>query len=547
MSQFKKFILPSFLIMLVLSCSDETTVFEQNEDTFSLEESQSVLTNSVSFEKSGVLDIFDDEATSNKSGKFANEQAGDYPLTLVAQITPPSFTGAENLTATHVQIDGDYAYVSYNTVDGGYAGAADIIDVSDPTSPSVTSRVYSRSIDFNSIQYSDGFAYIVGGIDSEQSALATANSIIIRISATNGRFDTSGILFGFQEGFNANDVVLIGDSAFMSSGKDGYLTEFNKNTLEIINEAAFQDLRSVAIKDGKYMVLDASFGVRILNSDFSEASQIAIDSDFGESEKRTLDFTDDKIVVAEGSKGAGVYDFNTGAFQEYIPITTNPVNVSQSDIVTNATAFNEGVLLMANGGGGLCLTDDENGSTNIVGIIELEGSINFVASKGDYIFAASGREGLQIIKMNKPSDSLEERCSVSPRYFGNSRLNVSQGEDLSYSGSTRLREVTISGSLLLCGSWTVRDGITIGNNGVFELSGDLTVARNNRRRNITVGGGATYRVEGGNLTIWGDLILGDNSTLEFLGSNSSITVHGDVIKSNSATVTGDFVDTEGKF
>ncbi len=377
--------------------------------------------------------------------------------------------------------------------------------------------------------------------------MATANSIIIRISATNGRFDTSGILFGFQEGFNANDVVLIGDSAFMSSGKDGYLTEFNKNTLEIINEAAFQDLRSVAIKDGKYMVLDASFGVRILNSDFSEASQIAIDSDFGESEKRTLDFTDDKIVVAEGSKGAGVYDFNTGAFQEYIPITTNPVNVSQSDIVTNATAFNEGVLLMANGGGGLCLTDDENGSTNIVGIIELEGSINFVASKGDYIFAASGREGLQIIKMNKPSDSLEERCSVSPRYFGNSRLNVSQGEDLSYSGSTRLREVTISGSLLLCGSWTVRDRITIGNNGVFELSGDLTVARNNRRRNITVGGGATYRVEGGNLTIWGDLILGDNSTLEFLGSNSSITVHGDVIKSNSATVTGDFVDAEGKF
>lgn len=553
MSQFKKFPLLSMFILLVISCSDETTVFEQTEDNFSLEDSQSVLTNSVSFEKSGALDVFDNESTSGKLpkfAKFANDQAGDYPLTLVAQITPPSFTGAENLTATHVQIDGDYAYVSYNTVEGGYAGAADIIDVSDPTSPRVTSRVYSRSIDFNSIQYSDGFAYIVGGMDSEQSALATANSIIIRISASNGRFNTSGILFGFQEGFNANDVVIVGESAFMTSGKDGFITEFNKNTLEIINEAAYEDLRSVAIKDGKYLVLDASVGVRVLNSDLSEASQIAIDSDFGEAEKRTLDFTDDKIVVAEGSRGAGVYDFNTGAFQEYIPITTNPANVDASNIVTNATAFNENILLMANGGGGLCLTDDENGSTNIVGIIELEGSINFVSSKEDYIFAASGREGLQIIKINKPSASLQERCSISPRYFGSSRLNVAQGDDLAYSVDTRFREVTVDGSLLLCGSWTVRNGVVIGENALFEMSGTATVARNNRRRDITVSQGATFRVEGianGSLTIWGDLILEENATLEFLGNENTITVHGDVIIANTATVTGNFTDTEGKF
>ncbi|WP_350291848.1 hypothetical protein [uncultured Croceitalea sp.] len=553
MSQFKKCSLLSMFILLVISCSDETIVFEQTEDNFSLEDSQSVLTNSVSFEKSGALDVFDNESASGKLpkfAKFANDQAGDYPLTLVAQITPPSFTGAENLTATHVQIDGDYAYVSYNTVEGGYAGAADIIDVSDPTSPRVTSRVYSRSIDFNSIQYSDGFAYIVGGMDSEQSALATANSIIIRISANGGSFNTSGILFGFQEGFNANDVVIVGESAFMTSGKDGFITEFNKNTLEIINEAAYEDLRSLAIKDGKYLVLDASVGVRVLNADLSEASQIAIDSDFGEAEKRTLDFTDDKIVVAEGSRGAGVYDFNTGAFQEYIPITTNPANVDASNIVTNATAFNENILLMANGGGGLCLTDDENGSTNIVGIIELEGSINFVSSKDDYIFAASGREGLQIIKINKPSASLQERCSISPAYVGSSRLNVAQGDDLAYSVDTRFREINVDGSLLLCGSWTVRNGVVIGENALFEMSGTATVARNNRRRDITVSQGATFRVEGianGSLTIWGDLILEENATLEFLGNENTITVHGDVIIANSATVTGNFTDTEGKF
>ena len=550
MSQIKKLFLFATLVFFVISCSDETVVFEQTKDNFSLEESQAVLANSVSFAKSGVVDIFEEESASGKSGrfaKFANDEAGDYPLTMVAQITPPSFTGAENLTATHVQIDGDYAYVSYNTVGEGYAGAADIIDISDPASPRVTSRVYSLSIDFNSIQYSDGFAYLVGGIDSEQSALATANSIIIRISAASGRFNTSGILFGFQEGFNANDVVISGDSAFMTSGKDGYITEFNKNSLEIINQEAYQDLRSVAIKDGKYLVLDASVGVRVLNADFTEASQIAITSDFGEAEKRTLDFTDDMIVVAEGSNGAGVYDSNTGAFQEYIPIATNPANVSQSDIVTNATAFNEDILLMANGGGGLCLTNDENGSVNIVGVIELEGSINFVESKGDYIFAASGREGLQIIKINRPSESLQERCAISPSYSGSSRLDVSEGDDLSYSVNTSFRRVDVAGSLLLCGNWTVRNQITIGDNATLAMNGSLTLASNDRRRNLTVGEGATFRVEGGTVTIWGDLILEDNATLEFLGDDTIIAVHGDVIRLGSETITGNFTDAENKF
>jgi len=101
--------------------------------------------------------------------------------------------------------------------------------------------------------------------------------------------------------------------------------------------------------------------------------------------------------------------------------------------------------------------------------------------------------------------------------------------------------------LLLCGNWTVRNQITIGDNATLAMNGSLTLASNDRRRNLTVGEGATFRVEGGTVTIWGDLILEDNATLEFLGDDTIIAVHGDVIRSGSETITGNFTDAENKF
>ena len=282
-----------------------------------------------------------------------------------------------------------------------------------------------------------------------------------------------------------------------------------------------------------------------MNADLSEASQIAIDSDFREADRRTLDVMDNKIIVAEGRNGAGVYNFSTGTFQEYIPITTNPIDVAESEIVTNAATFNEDIILMANGGGGLSLSEDNDDSINTVGVIELEGSINFVASRGDYVFAASGREGLQVIKLNRPSASLEAECAVAPNYSGSANLNINAGEDLSYSGSSNFNSLNINGTLLLCGSWAARNDVNINSEGILSMRGSLFVGRNNSNRALNINNGASFKVEG-ELVIYGDLRLGENATLEFLGEDSRITVFGNVQTANSATITGTFVDTEGK-
>ncbi len=533
----------------IVSCSDETTVFSDPQDDVLLETNQQALDNSIVFGDAGVLDITEQDNITGKlfSKNRPNDQAGDYPLTLVAQIDPPSFSGGENLTASHVHVDGDYAYVSYNTVGEEWVGGADIINISDPNNPRVTSRLYYINADLSAIKYSDGYAYVAGGFDSEKSATVDFNSFVGKIPVSNGRFNISGgITYGFQVGFVGTDIVIDGNTVYVTTGKDGALGALNKSDLSSSQEIPYADLRSVAVMDDKVAVLDAASGVNILDRNFNVTNEIGISSDFGDATKKTISLNGDKLIVSEGPKGAGIYNAQSGAFIEHVPILINPEDAIASEIVTNAVTTNDKVLLMANGGAGLCLSEDTGTGTDLFGIIELEGSINYVESKGDYIFAASGTKGLQIIKMNKPSESLAARCATLPAYSGSSNLNVNQGDDFGYSGSKRFNNLNINGSLTLCGSWTVRNNIAINNNALFEMNGTLVVARNSRRRNITVGEGATFRVEG-NLTIYGDLILNDGATIEFIGDSSVVNIFGSVTRNGNATVTGNFDDIQNKF
>ncbi|WP_282133826.1 hypothetical protein [Cellulophaga baltica] len=540
-------LLLAFSLVFITSCSEETTVFEDEQSNVSSENNQDFLNRSISYENAGVIDISSEDDLSGKTSKDGDPLAGDYPLSLIAQITPPSFSGGENLTATHVNIVDDIAYVSYNTVESDYVGAIDAVDVSDPYSPKITSRLYYSNADINAIAYDNGYIYIVGGVDAENSATASTNSFVAKIPSSNGSIDVNnGITYGFQEGFIATDIAINGNNIYVTSGEDGVLAVYDKNTVALLNELPLSDLRSVTMANNNIAVLDASKGVSIFDANFSLVKEIAISSDFGIASKRTLDFSNDKLFVSEGSKGAGIYNASTGAFVEYIPILINPEGSDASDNVTNAVAVNESAILMANGGAGLSLSEESSGSTTPVGIIDLDGSINFVASKGDYIFAASGTAGLQIIKMNKPNQSLESKCEDLTSYRGSSNITVPANETMAYQGSKRLRQIDVFGDLLLCGSWTVSTGVALNTDSLFEMKGAIIVGNNRSTKDITVASNATLVIEG-DLVIYGDLILGDGATIEFLGSSSRAYITGEVTKADTAVVKGEFNDMLNRF
>ena len=545
-----KKVFPLFFLSLLLltACKDETTVYsDELQDEVVLETSDTKLQESVTYDKSGVLDITEESTLGNRASRSANDMAGDYPLTLVAQIKPPVYSGRSGLTASHVDINGDYAYVSYNSAGEEYFGAIEIINVSDPNNPSVTSRVFYLNADINAVKYNSGFVYIAGGVDAETSVTATSNSFVAKLQLSGNRFDLgAGIIYGFQQGFNANDINFRDGLVWVTSGKDGTLASYSQADLQIQDEIPFADLRSLDIDGDKIAVLDAGAGVKVLDQGLQVIKEISINSDFGDFSKKSIAFEGDKITVAEAGKGAGIYSYTSGALLEYIPILLNPEGVDEGDIVTNAVAVNDNVLLMANGGAGLCLSEDNGTATDPYGIIELEGSINYVASKDDYIFAASGREGLQIIKLNRPSESLASRCATLPSYSGTNRFEVPAGQDLGYRGSKRFQTLTIGGSLILCGTWTVRNAVDIQDSGLFEMNGTMVVGRNNRRRDVVLDENSTLRIEG-NLTIFGDLVLNDGATLEFIGDDNVVNIFGDVEINGDVNITGNFEDIRDKF
>jgi len=49
------------------------------------------------------------------------------------------------------------------------------------------------------------------------------------------------------------------------------------------------------------------------------------------------------------------------------------------------------------------------------------------------------------------------------------------------------------------------------------------------------------------LTIYGDLVLNDGATIEFLGSDSVVNIFGQVRRASTAEVIGTFDDVRNKF
>ncbi len=537
------YLLALFGILLVFSgCSDETTVYSDSLREDVVLDNESSL-RSINFNAAGVLEIYG--AGNSLSGK-ETEQAGDYPLTLIASVAPPSYQTGDRLTASHVDVDGDYAYVGYNTAGAAFYGAIEVVDVSDPHNPRVTSRLFYLNADINSLVYDQGFVYVAGGMDSETSVLATSNSFVARIPVWDGRLSTDGILYGFQQGNNATDVIIQDDTILVSSGKEGGIAIYDRADLTILAETYMADARALEALPNGLAVLDAGSGVRLLGSTLGETGFIPVGTDLGEASKKTLEVWEDQLAVAEADKGAGLYPMAGGGVSQYLPIPVHPEGVEAGDVVTNAVTVNEDILLMANGGAGLSLAERNDSDARMVGIIELDGSINYVVSRGDYAFAASGLNGLQIIKLNRPSPGLEALCSDLPVYEGSSKLNVQEGQSAAYRGEKQFNNINVMGALLLCGSWTVVNHVDVKTSATFQLFGTLAVGRNNQRRNLKVGEGGLLQIEG-DVTVYGDVILMEGATLEFLGPDSVIDVFGEVKYEGEATVKGTFRDVRGKF
>lgn len=553
----KKFVSLSLLslFIFVTSCtSHESGEIELQEQKVILNKSD--LTSRINDDNLGVIGIKEapeeDPALKNasyKSSDVTSDVASNIPLVLIAEVSAPVYQGT-TLRATHVAINGDYAYVSYNVEGSTYLGAIDVINISDPTNPVIELEAILPNTDVSSVNYYNNSLFIAGASNSGDVDESNP-AILIKMELENG-LPTENVSLIDMPSYVATDVIANANGIYGVSGDNGDLAQYDINSNELIKSVQLNDLRALGEHNNKIIVLSGTEGVSVYDGNSLNLTKtFSTSQDIAES-KRTLAFYDNNVLVAEGKKGLGVYNIDSGASTAIVDLpTVIDEDVDLNEVVTNAVTVESDHIFMANGAGGLTVHDLKGGLSNITktGTLEIDGSTNYVKSEDGYIFVASGNGGLKIIKTvddDASSNGTGISCSGLPAYTGGSWLNVNSNDSQSYSGSASLSGLNVNADLTFCGSLAVSSGLNINSGGNFYMSGSLAQGSTyNKWNSFNINNNATLYIEG-SLVIYGNMILNNGATIEFLGSGSSITVYGDVIKNGTVTINGAYTDTFNK-
>ena len=518
---------------------DSNSGNEAKDNTIEINNDITSLSKRLDYTNSGVLSI-----TGSSAGKFsksAESSTNSLPLVQIAEVNPPTDSNGRTLQANHVAVNGNYAYVAYTMSGEVYSGAIDVIDVTDPYKPKLITSALIANTDITSLTYSNGNLIIGAATDIDKNTALTSPSVLITMQLSSGLL-TDKYTITDLEGKVTTDVATNSNSYFATTGDQGSLFKINSATKAITAKATLEDLRSVAISGDKIVTLSGTKGVNIYNeSTLSLQKSFTTAADVSGA-KRTMDFDGTKLLVSEGYNGLGVYDINSGSKLQTIALAT-----AGEDNVTNAVSVNEGYAFVANGAAGLNVY--KTGSQlNLLGTVNIVGSSNYVKSSGDFIYVASGKGGLKIIKMEKPN-AIFAGCTDYGSYNQGQNLILNSNEIKSYSGSTAISSAMINSGAILthCGSITVQNGLTLNSGGTFNMRGTFAQGKYQQQNptELIINSNAILQIEG-TVVIWGDLRLNSGAKINFIGNDSSITIYGKVTKNSNVTITGTYKDTESK-
>ena len=372
-----------------------------------------------------------------------------YSLELVAQIDPPlaDHGKSDKLSASFVQIVGDKAYVTYHRQDDIVKGAFEVIDMSDPLHPSISSQLTYGNVEFNALcvddeTYSDSEAGTVTrcwlACDDDK------NGAVLR----ELYLEANGDIY-FPTGKNKNKIiqrekVLDAPSSngifrhgdylyFAAGGEEKTITNNKGETITLntgITKIALSDFSTMArarFSYAKYAAYASSVDkvvgfegvaaakLHLLSPDLSSDDVVNIGDYYypgnsnnpGTSDnhttpeyqgKSTITVDGNLVYVALGAVGLKVFDLTAGVTDpnpvyQYLLTDQNLGNV-------NAVTLFNGDIMIANGADGLVVGGIPAQGTDleILGSYNPVGSVNYVAGTDSYIVLAAGTGGLFILK-----------------------------------------------------------------------------------------------------------------------------------------------------
>ena len=337
----------------------------------------------------------------------------------VAEVAPLVIDG-NTLSATHITLADNKAYVSYHRQGNIHKGAVEIIDLNNPNFPEIISQAYFLNSDINAVA-SD----FEGNNTSRKIWLAMSDAIhgaqVIQIESQGGqisenyaRVNISNQLDGSGVSASANGITATNDYLYITSGKThGGTVVLNKDNLQGLSSESYSNAKYVAVNgrndNSKVVSLvtgdDAFIKVGNVGADLSTTSygigeifhQNVVETYRGKSTMEFSPINNSDIYVAKGKDGIALVNTNSG----------NIISESKGTMLvagnTNGVTTDIDYVYAANGADGISISPHPNGSENIEPIFywdmaEDDASANFIIADGEWVFVAKGGGGFKILR-----------------------------------------------------------------------------------------------------------------------------------------------------
>lgn len=424
----KKILIPILCISVFLGCS---VSLENDEDVISeveLSNNKEELSNRVTYinhplqvSQTGTATVFDPETKQKGVTSYSDAQELDHTWYFVAEVSSPIFQG-EKLSATHVQVVDDKAYVSYNKQGDTHLGGLEVFDLSNRAYPKLVSQALFKNADVNAITTDyegDEFSRRIWLALSHKNKGAVVRQVSLRDGLISDEIkDVS--LSKFSQGISAsaNGIVRSGDYLYVTAGK----TRGGTYTLDVDN-LGFIDAEEYS--DAKYVATNGSipFASSVVSLVTGENAELKIKQvgsndtsktiDIGAAVhqnvernfrgKSTLHFAQrhpEVVFVTMGYDGLKGFDIYTD--EELFSSPSNMLTKGN----TNGITSDDDYLYMANGADGITVATMPEGSGEVEPIFtwdldEAPASANYMTTDGEWIFVAKGGEGLKILRKGK--------------------------------------------------------------------------------------------------------------------------------------------------
>lgn len=332
----------------------------------------------------------------------------------IASVSSPVINGI-TLSATDVKVIGNKAYVSYHTNDEIYGtvphGSVRVFELNGDVLD-LKSQADFVNCEFNALEVdlqnvSNRNIYAVGNnLDGSRMFSAPLNT---NRDFTTNLNEVSSYKFPSAAG---KSISLVGNDLWVAAGNtNGGLFKLTRN-----QQSNFEVTQSIQISGAKYVVTQNNkqilFALKNGNpylriadvngnliADYTDTSITLTNRDG----KNSIAVDGDYVYVALSEQGVAKYSLLDGRLVgHFVPSNLRKVNgskVFQKNGLTNAVTTDGCFVYLANGADGVIILDKATFTYASHFNTGLDKSTNFVYASGNYLFVATGRDGLNVIKI----------------------------------------------------------------------------------------------------------------------------------------------------